>query len=1079
MPEFYRRGVPGGTFRPDESLVFPHLPTATPPGPMIESRFDVVTGDQLEALAARPLPNAPNAAVVSVLYRDLYLDTTDEQLERRGITCRLRVGSDDSRVLTVFVGVPDDPAPPRRYDAKVDSADPRIVVGGNSQPARRLAAVVDVRLLEVRLELQVDRVVRVAEYDMLRRPRVQVYYDRIDVRSAASSRAFHQVTVTADTKRPAFDAICAELEGKAGLRPIAAGTRERAQLLLKWMTREERGRAAQYEAGVALILTRGDRVALSSDGEILFLPFERGSGVGVARTLLDRWTSGTGNDVRLLGKMSAIGPLPAIEVWTAEVPPSAIMTESAGQALWLTRAEALQRAANLDANGLAAVAVAIRAGLLAPGTTLDHPAPRQTMSTAAFTPQAEAGSSEPYIINSETSILAFTARVLELAEDVRNPLGERLRFLSIVAANLDEFFMVRVAGIKRSAAEQTEERGSDGLTAEQQLELIALHARSLIARQYRCYEACAAEAIGHGARMAQWTELDTHQRAELRAAVKEMMPSLTPMAMTLSPGHPFPRLRHLCLSLAVVFVDRPGSTPHFAQVEIPEDTTRFIPVPGMNAVIAIEELIRANIDLLYPSSVVEQTYTFRVTRGTDLDLHEDRSASLIQEVERATRQRFDQPVVRVEVEQAMPAVLRDVVMRELRREQGGGNLDMRDLYEVDGPLDLTCLDELPLSDDPKLWFPPFRGANPLPADRTLWETIDEGDRLCHHPFDDYDATVVRFFREAAADPAVTAIKLTIYRADDDSPIMGALVDAAAAGKDVIVFVELKARFDEERNVGWAKRMEAAGGRVVHGLVGVKTHAKVALVVRRNGHGHRRYVHAGTGNYNAQTAKRYTDLSLLTANDRVVCDVQDLFNELTGRSRPPERLNNGCLISPRQLLPELVSRIEREAAHARAGRGGRIRMKLNGLSDPDIVNALVRASNDGVRVELVVRGVCTLRPGVPGVTENISIVCAMGRFLEHSRIIHFANAGTPEYFIGSADMRPRNLRRRVELMVPVTDRDNRAELDELIETYLRDPTAWVLGPDGEYVRRRAEGSAAQEQLAAARTQAAGRESRVTA
>jgi polyphosphate kinase len=921
-----------------------------------------------------------------------------------------------------------------------------------------------VRLLEVRLELRIERLQRIVELDVLRRPRVQVVYDRVEVRSTSSSRAFHQVTVVADRRRPSFIALCAALEEEGGLRPIAAGTRERAQLLLKWMMREERGRATQFEAGVALVLTRGDRIALSDAAGVLFLPFERGTGVGVARTLLDRWTTASSTDVRLLGKVTAIGPLPAIEVWTAEVPPAATMTETAGQAVWLTRAEALQQAVSLDANGLAALSVAVRAGLLAPGTSLDHPAPRQSITTSAIADAIEPGA-EPYVINSETSILAFTARVLELAEDVRNPLGERLRFLSIVAANVDEFFMVRVAGIKRAAAEQSEERGADGLTMEQQLELIALHARSLIARQYRCYWACVAEAVGHGARMAEWSELDALQRAELRAVVKEMMPSLTPLAMTLSPGHPFPRLRHLCLSLAVVFVDRPGSTPHFAQVEIPEDTPRFIAVPGTNAVIAIEELVRANIDLLYPSSVVEQTYTFRVTRGTDLDLHEDRSASLIQEIERAARERFEQPVVRVEVEQAMPAVLRDVVMRELRREQGGGALEARDLYEVDGPLDLTCLSELPLSEDARLWFPPFRGIDPLPADKSVWDTIDEGDRLCHHPFDSYDATVVRFFREAAADPAVSAIKMTVYRADDDSPIMGALIDAAAAGKDVIVFVELKARFDEERNVGWAKRMEAAGGRVVHGLVGVKTHAKVALVVRRNGHGHRRYVHAGTGNYNTQTAKRYTDLSLFTASEPVVADVQDLFNELTGRSRPPERLTHGCLISPHQLLPELLSRIEREAAHARAGRGGRIRMKLNGLSDPDVVDALVRASQDGVKVELIVRGVCTLRSGLPGVTDNITIVCAMGRFLEHSRILHFANAGADELFIGSADMRPRNLRRRVELMVPVTDLASRAALDQLLDRYLKDPTAWVLGPDGEYVRRRAGGQGAQDALLA--------------
>jgi polyphosphate kinase len=1029
---------------------------------MIESRFDVVTSEQLEALVARPIAGAPAVAPVSVRYRDLYLDTADEQLERRGITCRLRIGSDDTRVLTVFIGTPNDPSPPQRVEADMASADPRVAVAGDSEPARRLAAIVDSRLLEVRLELQIERVIRVAQRNLFRQPKVRVVYDRIEVRTATSSRSFQQLTIISESSSIRHAALCADLEANAGLRPIAAGTRERAQLLLKWMTREERGRAAQSEAGVALLLTHGDAIALSRQADVLFLPFERGSGIGAARTLLDRWTTSATTDVRLIGKVSAIGPMPAIEVWTAEVTTLATMPEATGQPFWMPRAEALQQAAELDVNALTALSVAIRAGLLAPVTTLDHPAPRQTMTFPGIA-IPESTAAEPHVIDAETSILAFTARVLELAEDLRNPLGERVRFLAIVAANLDEFFMVRVAGIKRSAVEQSEERGANGLTAEEQLDLISRHARSIIARQYRCYESCMAEAEGHGVSIARWSDLDVPQRAELRDVVKDMSPSLTPLAMTLSPGHPFPRLRHLSLSLAVVFLDRPGSTPHFAQVEIPDDASRFVAVPGSSALIPIEELIRANIDLLYPSSVIEQAYAFRVTRGTDLELHEDRSASLIEEIERAAKQRFDQPVVRVEVEQAMPAVLRDVVLRELRRESGGAQLGARDMYEIDGPLDLSCVNALPLSPDTRLWFPGYKGADPLPTGRTIFQAIDDSDRLCHHPFDDYEATVVRFFREAASDPAVSAIKLTIYRADEDSPIMEALVRAAESQKDVIVFVELKARFDEERNVGWARRMEKAGGRVVHGIVGVKTHAKVALVVRKSNGGHRRYVHAGTGNYNAQTAKRYTDLSLFTANDEIVNDVQDLFNELTGRSRPPERLTHGCLISPKQLLPELVSKIEREAMHARAGRPARIRMKMNGLSDPDIVNALVRASQDGVKVELVVRGVCTLRPGLAGISDGITIVCAMGRFLEHSRVYHFANDGADEYFIGSADLRPRNLRRRVELLVPVLDAENRLELDQILEKYLKDPSAWVLGPDGSYVRRRAGERSAQDQL----------------
>jgi polyphosphate kinase len=351
----------------------------------------------------------------------------------------------------------------------------------------------------------------------------------------------------------------------------------------------------------------------------------------------------------------------------------------------------------------------------------------------------------------------------------------------------------------------------------------------------------------------------------------------------------------------------------------------------------------------------------------------------------------------------------------------------------------------------------------LQPGRTIWQEIDERDRLFHHPFDDYDATVVRFFRDAADDPGVTAIKMTVYRAGDKSPIVAALVDAASRGKDVVVFVELKARFDEERNVGWAKRLESAGGRVVHGLVGVKNHAKVALVVRRDGTRLKRYVHIGTGNYNVETSRRYTDLSLLSADDDLTADIQDLFNELTGSSRAPGQLTRGCLISPKQLLPELIAKIEREAAHARAGRGGHIRMKFNGLSEPEVVSALFRASQDGVRVELAVRGVCTLRPGMTGVSENVTIVSVLGRFLEHARVFCFANAGAPEYYIGSADLRPRNLRRRVELLAPVRDRICRAQLDTILDLYLTDPTAWELTSAGEYVRRHGTGAAAQEAL----------------
>jgi polyphosphate kinase len=409
----------------------------------------------------------------------------------------------------------------------------------------------------------------------------------------------------------------------------------------------------------------------------------------------------------------------------------------------------------------------------------------------------------------------------------------------------------------------------------------------------------------------------------------------------------------------------------------------------------------------------------------------------------------------VEMERAMPATLRELLLRELQLEPGEapGALGSDDEYEVPGLMDLGGLRQL--ADLPMAWlrYPPFVPEPGLDAGRPLWETLRERDVLLHHPYDDFGTTVGRFFAEAADDPDVAAMKLTLYRAGERSPIVDALIRAAQAGKDVAVFVELKARFDEQRNVQWAKQLEQAGVHVVQAVSGVKNHAKAALIVRREAGGARRYAHIGTGNYNAATARFYTDLGLLTAREALCADVHDLFNALTGSSAPTDQTFRECLVAPTGLLPGLLERIEREAEHARAGRGGRIRIKCNGLSDREVVHALYRASQAGVEIDLVVRGMCTLCPGVPGVSDRIRVVSRLGRFLEHARILHFAGGGRPEYFIGSADLRPRNLRRRVEMLAPVHDAALRARLDRLLDDELADPTAWDLARDGRYARRR--------------------------
>jgi polyphosphate kinase len=676
------------------------------------------------------------------------------------------------------------------------------------------------------------------------------------------------------------------------------------------------------------------------------------------------------------------------------------------------------------------------------------------------------GEGIPEFLNPELSLLAFQSRVLSMAEDSKTPLRERLRFLSIVSANLDEFFMVRVAGLRKAAREQSEEQCEDGMTRGEQLEQIAIKVAEITERQVACSAECLSELEDYGVRIVNWDELDGAQRAKLRDQCHEQIhPSLTPMAMTLSPGHPLPHLPHLTLALAVVQRDPNAGRLHLAELELPPDVPRFLPVPGKAGhVITMEEVIRANIDLVYPDGRIEGVYVFRVTRGGDLALDEEHADDLIEAVADAAERRHYNPAVRVEVEREMPDFVRSLVLENLEREDvsGAAVLDPADIDEIDGLLDLRCLTKLPLPRSPSLSYEPFRGSEPLGENESVIDAIREGDLLYHHPFDSFAATVVKYLQDASVDPEVTAIKVTLYRVGDPSAIVDALVAAAHAGKKVVVFIELKARFDEEHNVAWARKLERAGGHVVSGFVGFKNHAKVALVVRRENGKLRSYVHVGTGNYNSRSGLEYTDLSLFSAREELTADAADLFNALTGGSLPPLGLSRGALVAPHQMRDALLGLIEREASHARGGRPARITAKINGLSDSEIVRALLRASSDGAAIDLIVRGICTLRPGVSGRSEGVRVVSVVGRLLEHSRIYRFENGGDPHFLIGSADLRPRNLRRRVELLVPVVEPTQQQQLDRILDLYLNDPTAWDLSSSGEYVQR-AGGVGAQEAL----------------
>jgi polyphosphate kinase len=655
-------------------------------------------------------------------------------------------------------------------------------------------------------------------------------------------------------------------------------------------------------------------------------------------------------------------------------------------------------------------------------------------------------------LNPELSWLEFNERVLALAEDARTPPAARLRFLAIFSSNLDQFVMTQIGALKQLVAAGKNVRAAHGggFRPQETLDAIAVRLHPLIARQYRTFNALAAPLGITG-----WEALSDDERTSMRARCgDEVLPFVSPKALTRAPGHPFPLIGDRRVALLVSMRDREATPVHYAIVEISADLPRFLPVPEGRR-IAIEDLVRANLDLLYPGRVIVAAHAFRLTRSGDLQLDETTTANFLQAIEEELARQQHRPVLRIEVEPTMPPALRDLLQRELRFEESEheSTLSPADVYVAAGPVDLGGLHELAsavgLAD-----YPPLVPADPFARDRSIAARLDKHDVLVHHPRDSFPASVERFIAEAADDPDVQAIKLTLYRLGDASPLAEALRRAAASGKDVSVIVELKARFEEARNIAWARSLERDGIHVVTGLVSLKTHAKLALVVRRQADGRvRRYAHVGTGNYNADTALVYTDVGLFTADPRITADVHALFNELTGSSHAPKVDLRHLMVAPTDLLERLLALIDREAAHARAGRPARIRAKLNALSDSTVIQALYRASQAGVEIDLVVRGICTLRPGVPGLSERIRVVSILGRVLEHARIYHFTNGGgaAEEYYIGSADWRPRNLRRRVEVVVPVYDQAAREGLDQLLTDELHATGSWLLRPDGGYDR----------------------------
>ena len=650
--------------------------------------------------------------------------------------------------------------------------------------------------------------------------------------------------------------------------------------------------------------------------------------------------------------------------------------------------------------------------------------------------------------------MEFNARVLHEARDTRNPLLERVRFLAIFASNLDEFFQVRISGLRRAARSGRVPQPIAGALPTEQLAEVRRRIVELVDDQATILRKTRSELARNGIEVVDYRKVESHHRELRERFLSDIYPVLTPLAV--DPGHPFPYISSLTLSVAVGLRDPETGEQRFARVKVPAVLPRLLELPARDGdgprrqFVLLDQVINANLDLLFDGMEIVEAHLFRVTRDADLAIEEDDAEDLLEAIEvELRRRRFGAPT-RLEVERSMPEHTRSVL------RQGLG-VDADETYEIRGMLDLTSLLQLCDLDRPDLKAEPWTPVIPprlLPPDddepADVFAAMQAGDILVHHPYESFAASVERLVEQAADDPDVLAIKQTLYRTSIDSHVAHHLIRAAELGKQVVVVVEIKARFDEQANIEWARRLERSGAHVVYGLVGLKTHCKLLLIVRREGSMLRRYVHIGTGNYNNKTARLYSDLGLLTCRQEIGADASDLFNTLTGLAR--QRTFRRMLVAPSRMREAFLALVEREIQHAAAGRPARIALKMNALVDGACVEALYRASAAGVTVDLIVRGACTLVPGIEGLSDRITVRSIVGEFLEHSRIWRFENGGEPEWFIGSADLMDRNLDRRVELFVPVDDREAQRSLDEILEVMLADDRrAWALQADGRWQR----------------------------
>jgi len=695
----------------------------------------------------------------------------------------------------------------------------------------------------------------------------------------------------------------------------------------------------------------------------------------------------------------------------------------------------------------------------APAKTRRPPRPATPPAKQASPPNAISLDDPSLFVNRELSLLDFQRRVLEEAQDTTNPTLDRLMFLSFVGSNVDEFFMVRVAGLKRQIEKGVMESGPDAMTPAEQLRAIRASVIRLNRAAHECWSKELVPALRKaGVRIEHFADLTEEQQTFANTYFQDtIFPTLTPLAF--DPGRPFPHISNLSLNLAVVLRDALG-VEHFARVKIPDTLPQLIPVKvtpkprSLTKVVVkeqvfvwIEQLVTANLGALFPGMEIVEAHPFHVTRDADSDIQDLEAGDLMESVEEGVFQRRFADVVRVEINEAMPASVLEILVTNLE-------LDRDDIYKITGPLSLVRVRGLAKFDRPDLKCTPFVPALPAALlkedEEDIFAIIRRGDVLFHHPFDSFQP-IVGLLQKAANDPNVLAIKITLYRVGRNAPVVDALLEAAENGKQVAVLLELKARFDEESNIGWARKLEDYGVHVVYGLLGLKVHCKAALIVRKEGDVIRRYAHLATGNYNSVTAQLYTDVGMLTCDADIGADCSDLFNFLTGYSAKSKYRK--LLVAPNSLRNRLEELLQREIDHQKAGRSAQLILKMNSLVDRRMIQLLYQASQAGVKVDLLVRGICCLRAGVPGVSDNIKVTSIVGRFLEHSRIFYFRNGGDEEIYLGSADLMPRNLNRRVEVLFPVEGKGLiRVLKDDILGTYMKEQAkARYMQPDGKYVR----------------------------